>query len=192
MIVLASASPRRAEILRAAGIDFVVRPANVPEDVHAGENPEAYVRRLAVDKAAAIEGDGTIVLAADTTVVAGGSEILGKPESPGDAARMLLLLSGQWHEVITGIALRRGSRTIADAAVTRVRFHEIPPAELAAYAASAEPGDKAGAYAIQGVASRWVDRIEGCYFNVVGLPVSLVWRRLREFDYQSTTEPSSS
>ncbi|MEZ5351485.1 MAG: Maf family protein [Bryobacteraceae bacterium] len=195
MIVLASASPRRAEILRAAGIDFIVQAANVPEDVAPGEDAGAYVRRVAAAKARAVDGGGLIVVAADTTVVVDG-EIMGKPEDRHDAARMLRLLAGRWHEVITGVCIRAplaagAEREIVDAAVTRVLFGPMTAAEIDAYAGTGEPLDKAGAYAIQGLASRHVERIEGCYFNVVGLPVSMVWRRLRALGYQSTTEPSS-
>lgn len=179
MIVLASASPRRAEILRQAGIAFRVQPAHIPEQHRAGESAEDYVRRLAAEKAATVAGSTSdVVLAADTTVHLNG-RILEKPTSPEDALAMLTALSGHTHEVLTGICLRRGERAVVDCAVTRVHFLDVPEAELAAYARSGEPMDKAGAYAIQGQASRFIDRIEGCYFNVVGLPVSLVWRHLQ-------------
>ncbi|MBM3794383.1 MAG: septum formation inhibitor Maf [Acidobacteria bacterium] len=179
MIVLASASPRRAEILSQAGIAFRVQPAHIPEQHRAGESAEDYVRRLAAEKTAAVsQGTGDVVLAADTTVHLHG-RILEKPHSPEDALAMLTALSGHTHEVLTGICLRRGERAIVDCAVTRVHFLAVPAAELEAYARSGEPMDKAGAYAIQGQASRFIDRIEGCYFNVVGLPVSLVWRHLQ-------------
>lgn len=180
MIVLASASPRRAEILRAAGIDFTVRAAEVNEDIRPEEAAGAYVQRLARDKARAAQAGGETILGADTSVVAG-KEILGKPSSEADAARMLRKLAGRWHEVMTGICLCREDRELVDMAVTRVKFAAMSESEIAAYAASGEPVDKAGGYAIQGMASRYVERIEGCYFNVVGLPVSLVWRRLAEF-----------
>ena len=179
MIVLASASPRRAEILRLAGIPFTVRSAPVPEIHQSGETASGYVRRLARDKAlAAAAAPDEIVLAADTTVHLNG-RILEKPASETDALAMLTALSGQTHEVLTGICLRRGDQLLVDCETTRVRFLRVDPADLAAYADSGEPMDKAGAYAIQGLASRFIDRIEGCYFNVVGLPVSLVWRHLR-------------
>jgi septum formation protein len=181
MLILASASPRRAEILRNAGITFEVRPAHVAEVRNPAETAEAYVRRLAEEKARAVEpGPGQIVLAADTTVHLRG-RILEKPSSPEDAYRMLMSLSGQTHEVLTGICLRRGAQVVVDCDSTRVRFLPVEPEALRAYAHSGEPMDKAGAYAIQGLASKFIDRIEGCYFNVVGLPVSLVWRRLSEF-----------
>ena len=180
MLVLASGSPRRSEILRQAGIPFTVRPASVDEAILPGEAPDAYVRRLAEAKArAATAKVNETVLGADTTVVVSG-EILGKPANAEDARRMLALLSGRRHEVLTGICLRRGAETVCDHAVTAVWFARLSANELEEYVASQEPMDKAGAYAIQGLASRYVERIEGCYFNVVGLPVSLVYRRLTE------------
>lgn len=145
-----------------------------------GETPEAYVRRVAGEKARAVRAAlGETVLGADTTVVAGG-EILGKPTCAEDARRMLALLSGRRHEVLTGICLKHGGELVVDHAVTSVWFAELSQNEVEEYVASGEPMDKAGAYAIQGLASRYVQRIEGCYFNVVGLPVSLVYRRLIE------------
>ncbi len=152
MLVLASQSPRRAEILRSAGIPFQVRGANIDETPLPGEQPEPYVRRLAGEKALAVPADpGETVLAADTTVVVGG-EMLGKPEDAADARRMLRLLAGRRHEVITGIALRRSSGLTCDHAVTAVWFAPMTDAEIDAYVASGEPMDKAGAYAIQGLA----------------------------------------
>lgn len=181
MIVLASASPRRAEILRQAGIPFTVRPTSAPEIHQPGEAASVYVRRLAREKAlAAAAQPGEIVLAADTTVHLAG-RILEKPHGADDALAMLTALSGETHEVLTAICLRRDDELLVDCASTRVHFLKIDPADLAAYSASGEPMDKAGAYAIQGLASRFIDRIEGCYFNVVGLPVSLVWRHLRSW-----------
>jgi septum formation protein len=180
MLVLASQSPRRSEILRQAGIPFIVRAAGVDESVLAGESPADYVQRLAVAKAYAIEAaDDEIVLGADTTVVIDG-EILAKPEDCADAHRMLARLSGRRHEVLTGISLRRGAMTIRDCAATGVVFAALSDAEMDEYVASGEPMDKAGGYAIQGLASKFVERIEGDYFNVMGLPVALVYRRLRE------------
>ena len=178
MLVLASQSPRRREILRQAGIPFTIRAAGVDESPLADEPPEAYVQRLAEWKARAVSaGAAETVLGADTTVVAG-SEMLAKPEDPADARRMLAMLSGRCHEVMTGICLRRGARAIRDHAVTAVWFAPMSPGEIAEYVASGEPMDKAGAYAIQGLASKFIERIDGCYFNVVGLPVALLYRYL--------------
>ena len=178
--MLASQSPRRSEILRSAGIPFTVRVADVDETVLAGESPADYVQRLAAAKAFAIESaDGETVLGADTTVVIDG-EILAKPADAADARRMLARLSGRRHEVLTGICLRRGADVIRDYVTTGVVFARLSDAEIGEYVASGEPMDKAGAYAIQGLASKFVERIEGDYFNVMGLPVALVYRRLRE------------
>jgi septum formation protein len=180
VLVLASQSPRRAEILRLAGIPFVVRVAPVGETPLPGEKPREYVCRLAQQKAEAVEAaPGETVLGADTTVVVDG-EMLAKPADEADARRMLEKLSGRRHEVLTGICLRRGTRRVGDYASTRVWFSPLTAAEIAAYIATGEPMDKAGAYAIQGLASKYIDKIEGCYFNVVGLPVALVYRLLRD------------
>src|SRR6185437_938820 len=187
MLVLASASPRRRELLAQAGYTFEVRPAHVPEDPRTGEEPVAYVVRLAREKAEAvyralagqesgaelIGGCELTVLGADTTVVVDG-EILGKPQNAADAARMLRMLSGRTHRVITGVALATAEGTEVAAEVTAVRFVALAKEEIAASVATGEPMDKAGAYAIQGRAARWIPRIEGCYFNVVGLPLALV------------------
>ncbi len=177
MLTLASASPRRQEILRAAGLDFTVRIPDIEEIRDPGEPPQDYVRRLAEAKAFAVEGD--LILAADTTVVID-DHVLEKPTDSADASRMLTLLSGRDHQVITGICLRRGDHCIVDHATTRVRFTSMTPQEIAAYVATGEPMDKAGAYAIQGYASKFITGIDGCYFNVVGLPISLVYRHLKE------------
>ncbi len=183
MLVLASTSARRQQILSAAGIPFVVRAPNILEQRGADESPEAYVRRLAAEKAFAVpmHPDET-VLAGDTVVVVD-RHILEKPSDESDALRMLRLLSGRDHEVITGVCLRRGSQTIVDSASTRVHFVRLSEQELSAYVQSGEPMGKAGAYAIQGLASRFVDRVEGGYFNVVGLPMSLVYRHLKTLGY---------
>jgi septum formation protein len=179
MLVLASQSPRRAEILRHAGIPFTVRPANVDETPLPNESPAHYVERLASAKAAAVPAaPGEIVLGADTTVVIG-DEMLGKPSSESDARRMLALLAGRQHQVITGICLKLSAIFVCDSAVTAVTFAPMTESEIAAYAATGEPLDKAGAYAIQGLASKYVEKIDGCYFNVVGLPVALVYAHLR-------------
>jgi septum formation protein len=181
--VLASRSPRRREILLQAGIPFVVRPIDVDETPLPGEAARDYVTRIAREKAgAATSGstvDGEIVLSADTTVVIQG-EILAKPLDTADARRMLHMLSGQRHEVLTGICLRSATRAVEDCAETSVWFAPLSSQEIESYAASGEPMDKAGAYAIQGLASKFIQRIEGCYFNVMGLPVAMVYRHLRE------------
>ena len=188
MLVLASKSPRRQQILHDAGIRFVVRAADVPEERKPGESAIAYVRRLAEEKAFAVPmSSGEVVLGADTVVVIG-DEVLEKPRDSDDALRMLRLLSGREHAVITGICLRAESRKIVDTATTRVRFVTLTDKELNAYIASGEPMDKAGAYAIQGQASKFIDRIEGDYFNVVGLPVALVYRYWREISRASATK----
>lgn len=178
-LVLASASPRRREILAIAGFRFDVRVSNVREERRRDEPAIAYVRRLAEEKADAITlGPDEVILAADTTVVLD-EHILEKPRDASDAARMLRLLSGREHEVITGICLRTADRKIVDAASTRVRFVTLTDDEISAYVASGEPMDKAGAYAIQGLASKFIDRVEGCYFNVVGLPMAMVYGHLK-------------
>jgi septum formation protein len=180
MLVLASQSPRRSEILRQAGIPFTVRVADVDESVQAGESAADYVQRLAAAKAHAVEAaDAETVLGADTTVVIDG-EILAKPADAADARRMLARLSGRRHEVLTGICLRRGGHAIRDCVTTGVVFAALSDREIDEYVASGEPMDKAGAYAIQGLASKFVERIEGDYFNVMGLPVALVYRHLQE------------
>ncbi len=178
MLVLASASPRRREILNSAGIPCSVRPAEVDESRLAGETPGDYVRRLAEAKARAVQQPGETVLGADTVVVIDG-RILGKPRDAADAARMLRLLSGRVHDVITGVCLLRGEECQNVSETTKVRFRELSDSEIDSYVLTDEPLDKAGAYGIQGVASKFVERIEGCYFNVVGLPISRVYRLLR-------------
>jgi septum formation protein len=201
MLVLASASPRRRKLLAQAGYSFEVHPADIPEDPLPNEDPIAYVTRLAREKAQAVfaelssqrsgapgpshlgTGESTnpilpsttplVVLAADTTVTLD-NHILGKPANPADAARMLRLLSGRTHHVITGIALVSATSTQVAAETTAVTFLPLTDDDIAAYIATGEPMDKAGAYAIQGRAARWIPRIEGDYFNVVGLPIALV------------------
>jgi septum formation protein len=232
-LVLASASPRRRELLAQAGFTFAVHPAHIPEDPRPNEDPIAYVVRLAREKAEAVFSELTlcqgttsvvpkvpkdeygalapegsfsempgapsfsrsvrkgwettkviagaqrasappqVVLGADTTVTIDG-HILGKPQDPADAARMLRMLSGRTHRVITGVAVVTAARTEVAAEVTGVKFLTLSDEEIAAYIATGEPMDKAGAYAIQGSAARWIPRIEGDYFNVVGLPIALV------------------
>jgi len=184
MLILASQSPRRRELLTQAGYSFEVRPAHIPEEPLAGENPIAYVTRLAREKAEAVfrevtadarlnaESEILAVLGADTTVTLDDT-ILGKPEDAADAARMLKMLSGRTHRVMTGVALATADGVEVAAEVTAVRFLTLSEEEIAGYVATGEPMDKAGAYAIQGYAARWIPRIEGCYFNVVGLPLAL-------------------
>ena len=179
MLILASASPRRHELLVSAGIPHVVQPTNVPESIDPGESPEAFVQRLAREKASAAKrGPGEIVLGADTAVVVAG-EVLGKPENDADAARMLRLLSGRGHMVYTGICLLRDTVRVIDLASTKVFLLPLTEEEIAGYTRSGEPRDKAGAYGIQGLASKFVWSIEGCYHNVVGLPISLVYKHLK-------------
>jgi septum formation protein len=180
MLVLASRSPRRSEILRQAGVPFIVRPADIDETPLRDEPPRDYVTRVAREKATAVTaGPVEIILGADTTVVIGG-RMLGKPRDPADAIRMLETLSGRRHDVITGICLKTAARVIEDCSATSVWFAALSRPEIEEYVAGGEPMDKAGAYGIQGLACRFVERIEGCYFNVMGLPVALVYRRLRE------------
>jgi len=212
MLVLASASPRRQELLRKAGLSFTVQPADVDETPLAGELPRPCAERLAREKALAVwsRRPEDLVLGADTIVVVEGAA-LGKPAHADDAARMLRLLAGRVHQVITGVCLVKGlaSGDLADAAgsaspvqlagnsyeiqrtgnrevkttseTTLVTMNGLCDEEIREYVRTGEPMDKAGAYAIQGMASRWIPRIEGDYNNVVGLPVALVYRLLREW-----------
>jgi septum formation protein len=180
MLILASASPRRRELLAQAGFTFEVHPAHIPEDPHPNEDPISYVIRLAREKAQSVFAEFSSkgpappqVVGADTTVTLD-NQILGKTENPADAARMLRLLSGRTHRVITGVALVTAERTQVASEATAVKFLTLSDQEIAAYIATGEPMDKAGAYAIQGRAARWIPRIEGDYFNVVGLPIALV------------------
>jgi septum formation protein len=183
MVILASASPRRAGLLTAAGIPFEALPVDIDETPHPGETPEAHVRRLAAEKArsAASRRPGATVLGADTVVVVEG-RILGKPRDLADAAAMLRLLSGRAHEVLTGVAVLEpaGLEMVVETARTWVWFCRLSDEDIAQYVATGEPMDKAGGYAIQGIASRFVERIDGSYSNVVGLPVALVDRLLRQ------------
>jgi septum formation protein len=176
-LVLASSSPRRADLLRAAGLPFVIRAAAVDESRFAAEAPEPYVRRLALAKArAASAAPHELVLGADTVVVAG-MACLGKPADAAEAAAMLRQLAGTSHAVLTGVALVRAGEPVAvEVATTQVTFAAMTDAEVAWYVATPEPYDKAGGYAVQGLASRFVTAIEGSYANVVGLPVELVCR----------------
>ncbi len=177
-LVLASASPRRKEILQTAGIPFEARTADVDERILGGESPEDYVQRLAEAKARAVCQEGETVLGADTVVVVDG-QVLGKPADQREAAQMLRALSGRSHRVLTGVCFFDGSSAHGSVEETVVYFRELDDDEIADYIATGEAADKAGAYGIQGAASKFIDRIEGCYFNVVGLPISSVYSFIR-------------
>lgn len=181
-LILASASPRRSELLAAAGFRFETMPSDVDETPRVGEAPADYAARVARDKAEAAlaqcRNSGTVVLAADTVVVADG-RILGKPADDRDAESMLKTLSGRVHEVHTGVVVCTGARELAEVVTTRVRVLPLTDDEIAWYIASREPLDKAGAYAIQGRAARFIDWIEGSWSNVVGLPIATVHRLLK-------------
>jgi septum formation protein len=186
MLILASASPRRQELLRNARLEFTVCPAHVDESRHPGELPVAMVERLARAKTEAVRGGldpgqshSSIVIGADTTVVVG-KNVLEKPSDDRDAARMLRLLAGRSHEVITGVCIAGEGFVDVRHETTTVFFDKLTRRDIESYIATREPMDKAGAYAIQGIASRWIPRIEGDYFNVVGLPVALLIRMLKE------------
>lgn len=183
MLVLASGSPRRKELLAQAGFAFRVHPSSVQEEYRAGEDPVAFATRLAREKSQSVftelaaldsEDDPLLVLGADTVVVSPTREIFGKPKDANDAARMLRLLSGATHSVITGVAVVTRSGIEVASELTYVTMTTISEAEIEAYIQTGEPMDKAGAYAIQGYAGAWIPRIHGCYFNVVGLPLALV------------------
>jgi septum formation protein len=193
-LVLASASPRRSAILELLGLAHQVRAPGVDERVHPGEPPAVAARRLAEEKVSAVEaGPDEVVLAADT-IVAVGDEALGKPSDAAEAESMIARLSGRDHEVFTGLALRRGDRLVSGVERTRVRFRSLAPREPAEYVATGEALDKAGAYGIQGRGAALVERIEGDYSNVVGLPVrlllSLFERQGLRYDYSGlSTRP---
>jgi septum formation protein len=190
-LILASSSPRRAQILRDAGFDFTIQPANVDESLAPGEAVEAYVARIAQAKAHAVAGralaDGTpaIVIAADTAVLAG-KQILPKPKDADDARRMLRLLNATTHEVLTGLFVIRAYDGISFAHLerTRVEFTRISDLDIDAYIQTKEPFDKAGAYGIQGIGGRFVRKVDGCYFNVMGLPLSRLWEILRQMRWE--------
>jgi septum formation protein len=196
MLILASGSPRRYELLSQAGLTFTVVAASINEDLMPNESAAAYVQRLAEEKAQAVwnahsssanPDDPLIVVGADTCVVCDG-HILGKPVDTADARRMLELLSGRTHAVLTGLAVVTANRIVRDLEITQVTFNCLNDAEIAQYITSGEPLDKAGAYAIQGYAARWIPRIEGCYFNVVGLPIARTIAMLAEAQAPSATE----
>lgn len=183
MLVLASSSPRRRDLLTQAGFTFRVQAPSTPEEIREGEDPIAFATRLAREKAESVymeqaaldtPDDPLLVLGADTAVVSPAKEILGKPKDANDAARMLRLLSGATHAVITGVALvsRLGIEVAAE--LTYVTMRTLSDNDIDAYIQTGEPMGKAGAYAIQGYAGAWIPRIHGCYFNVVGLPLALV------------------
>jgi septum formation protein len=191
-IILASGSPRRAEILRNAGIPFETLAEVIDESRRPGELRADYLRRLALTKARAAAGvqrdpGDSLFIGADTVVLAG-DEILGKPDSADDARRMLRLLRGTTHEVHTGLAVirRPGASEAVVEEVTSVTFAPLSNEEIEAYIATNEPFDKAGAYGIQGVGGRYVTRIDGCYFNVMGLPLARLWSLLREFGWKES------
>jgi septum formation protein len=180
-LILASSSPRRQELLQAARIAFVIHPTNIPEDLRPGEAPLEFSERLAgekADTARASAGKDDFILAADTIVVVD-EHILGKPTDPADAGRMLRLLSGRTHQVTTSFCLLGPGVEEVRSETTLVTVTNISEKEISEYIATGEPMDKAGAYAIQGVAARWIPRIEGDYSNVVGLPIALVYRLLQ-------------
>jgi septum formation protein len=181
-LILASASPRRRELLTQAGLRFEVLPADIDETRHEHEDPATYVQRLALEKAQAMMAlrPDAVVLGADTTVVLDG-EVLNKPAGRDDAARMLRLLSGRAHDVHTGIAVVTRGQQHSHVETTRVFFAPISEADLERYVGSGDSLDKAGAYGIQGYAARWITRIEGDFFNVVGLPIAATVKLLAPF-----------
>lgn len=186
-LILASGSPRRSEILGFVGWQFDKQVADVDETPLEGESPEIYVERLAREKSAAVAGHypGSLVLGADTTVVIDGT-IVGKPEDAEDAARMIRDLSGRWHDVVTGVAITRsesGSESKIASAIqtTGVKFREMTESEIEFLVRFGDPMDKAGAYAVQAQAALFIEEIRGDYWNVVGLPVSLVYELVKEF-----------
>jgi len=195
-LILASASPRRRELLIQAGYRFEVEPSSVVESRRPGEDAIRFTTRLAREKAAEVfarhqpSTAPVMVLGADTVVVCDG-EVMGKPADAADATRMLLLLSGRTHQVVTGVAVVWGSGSAEVAAeMTQVTMHTLSPQEVADYVAGGEPMDKAGAYAIQGYAGRWIPRIHGCYFNVVGLPLALVTSLLEAAELRMASQLS--
>jgi len=185
-IILASSSPRRADLLRSIGVEFEIAPSQVQERPHTGEAPADYITRLARAKVISIarKREQGLVIGADTIVVLDG-KILGKPVDEMDAARMLRSLSGRWHAVMTGVALYDVAtrQEVADYDKTLVRFGQMNEPEIDWYVKSGEPMDKAGAYGIQGLAGLFIEEIAGNYFNVVGLPLPLVYRLARRLGY---------
>jgi septum formation protein len=190
LIVLASGSPRRKEILASLGLRFEARVSNVDESLLPGEDPFDAAERLACAKAgaAAVGAPEAFVVAADTLVVLA-SVALGKPKDRGDVRRMLAALAGRAHDVVTGVACAHGGRIVSGRETTRVVFAPMSPAEIEAYAATGEPDDKAGAYAVQGIGGLFVERVEGSSSNVVGLPVRLLYRLARELGVDLALRP---
>lgn len=183
-IILASASPRRSELLKQIGLNFEVMASNIEEPVYTGMTPSELVRRLSYDKAKHIaisQENGTIVIGADTIVVKDG--ILGKPVNRQEAVEMLTLLRGTWHEVYTGVSIIEAGtqRFLSESEGTRVKFRDLDENTIKAYIATGEGDDKAGAYGIQNIGAILVEKIEGCYFNVVGLPLSRTANMLKSF-----------
>jgi septum formation protein len=200
MLLLASASPRRRELLLQTGLTFTAVASDINEDLLPDEAAAAYVQRLAEEKAQAVwnlhsssetPGDPLFVLGADTCVVCDG-HILGKPADTAEARTMLELLSGRTHAVLTGLAVVTANKIVRGVEITQVTFNQLSDAEISRYILSGEPMDKAGAYAIQGYAARWIPRIEGCYFNVVGLPISRTIALLAEAEASPANEKSQA
>lgn len=182
-IILASASPRRKELLETAGISFTVKVADVEEVIEKNMSADKVVMSLALQKASAVAKDNpdAVVIGADTVVVLDG-EILGKPKSEENAVELLMMLSGRVHTVYTGVAIIKGEKVKNFCEATQVEFYPLEKEEAEAYVATKEPMDKAGAYGIQGRGCVLIKKINGDYFNVVGLPVSAVYRELRDFN----------
>ncbi|MGI8812268.1 MAG: Maf family protein [Pyrinomonadaceae bacterium] len=179
-LILASGSPRRAEILSSVGWEFEKHVPDIDESERQGETADAYVRRLALEKAVAVASrfPSDLVLGADTTVVIG-ETIVGKPKDLDDARSMLALLSGNWHEVLTGVGIAKNGRTAVGIGRTRVKFAELSPTAIEFLVINGDPLDKAGAYAVQAQAALFIEKIDGDYWNVVGLPISLVYEMIR-------------
>lgn len=201
MLVLASASPRRKELLAQAGFTFRVHASSIPEEARPGEDPIASATRLAREKAEAVfsqhsaldaPDDPLLVLGADTIVVSAAKEILGKPKDAADAAHMLRQLSGGTHSVVTGVCLATRNHVEVASELTYVTMTTLSDAEIEAYIRTGEPMDKAGAYGIQGRAARWIPRIHGCYFNVVGLPLALVGSMLEDAEKRLRKEVAAT
>jgi septum formation protein len=200
MLLLASSSPRRKELLTQAGFTFRAHASSIPEEHREGEDPIAFATRLAREKAEAVftefavqnsENDPPLVLGADTVVVSPAKEILGKPKDANDAARMLRMLAGATHSVVTGVAVVSRAGIEVASELTYVTMSTISEVEIEAYIQTGEPMDKAGAYAIQGYAALWIPRIHGCYFNVVGLPLALVGNMLEAAAKRLQTEAAA-